>query len=393
MATTTLQYSSPLYNASSSFYSGVVRISDGQVYGSGALLYDGKTILTAAHVVNDFTELTSSQILFSGINPQQRSVLTGFSYTLYPDYQYKQFVYHDLALIHLNDNAPLFAQRYDVYRDHALGKEFNFSGWGQPGTGQEGLDDSLTQSIRLQAYNQFDADAAQTILNLPELEGTQYVADFDSGLLEHDTLGNRFGVGDLGIGNLEGMIAPGDSGGPAFADEKIAAVASYIYQSNGEESKIGLFGNIGGWTNISYPDYQQWIDQTIRAHYQNAPQYRDEVEKTILEGDEGKISIVYFFLEFHGQRTDENDWLSIDFSTRDGNAIANIDYIPSSGTLVLYPDEASAVIPVEIIGNNLPEPDKHFYLDIYNPVGGQFLGGVEMLSASRTIIDDDGFIG
>jgi hypothetical protein len=36
---------------------------------------------------------------------------------------------------------------------------------------------------------------------------------------------------------------------------------------------------------------------------------------------------------------------------------------------------------------------EYFYLDIFNPVGGSFGEGVVKLTAVRTIIDDDGWVG
>lgn len=144
------------------------------------------------------------------------------------------------------------------------------------------------------------------------------------------------------------------------------------------------------WSDVTYADYQQWIDQSLRNVYPNAPQTVQEVEKFIHEGEEGDISVVYFFLEFHGTREYENQWLSVDYATRDGSAIGFMDYIPVDGTLILYPGENSAVVPVEIIGDNAAESNEHFYLDVYNPIGGNFANGVDILSASRTIIDDDG---
>jgi hypothetical protein len=116
------------------------------------------------------------------------------------------------------------------------------------------------------------------------------------------------------------------------------------------------------------------------------------VEFEILEGDEGEISLAYFFIEFHGVRQNPNDWLSIDFTTREGSAKAGMDYIHTQGTLVLYPDEDYALIPVEIIGNNQPGQDRNFFLDITNPIGGTFAGGMDTLSAMRTIIEDDGYL-
>ena len=75
--------------------------------------------------------------------------------------------------------------------------------------------------------------------------------------------------------------------------------------------------------------------------------------------------------------------------TRDGTALAGQDYLPLDGTLVLYPGETQAVIPVEIIGDTVPEGNEYFSLAVTNPVGGSFGAGIEELVAIRTIIDND----
>jgi len=50
------------------------------------------------------------------------------------------------------------------------------------------------------------------------------------------------------------------------------------------------------------------------------------------------------------------------------------------------------LILVELINDSSSEVDETFYLDIFNPVGGSF-GGVEKLTAMRTIVDDDLWLG
>ena len=71
-------------------------------------------------------------------------------------------------------------------------------------------------------------------------------------------------------------------------------------------------------------------------------------------------------------------------------AKAGQDYLAAFGTLMIYPNENQAVIPVEIMGDTTPEPDETFYLDVTHPVGGSFGIGVVTLTAVRTIINDDG---
>jgi len=150
------------------------------------------------------------------------------------------------------------------------------------------------------------------------------------------------------------------------------------------------FGEIGVWQRISV--YQEWIDRSLRANYSDAPTKPEEVKKQVLEGDDG-TSYVYFLVQFIGERNDDMQIVSVDYATRDGTAKAYEDYIPVSGKLNLYPYENHAVIPVEIIGDTIPEPNEYFYLDIFNPVGGSFGEGIIKLTAVRTIIDDDGWIG
>ena len=94
-------------------------------------------------------------------------------------------------------------------------------------------------------------------------------------------------------------------------------------------------------------------------------------------------------LEFTGERSDPDEWLSVDYATQDGTALAGEDYVPVNGTLVLYPGEIQAVIPVEIIGDILPEQEEQFSLVVTNPVGGSFGEGVDELVAVRTIMDND----
>lgn len=45
---------------------------------------------------------------------------------------------------------------------------------------------------------------------------------------------------------------------------------------------------------------------------------------------------------------------------------------------------------MEIIGDTDEEGNKNFFLEVFNPVGGSFVGNAVALVAMRTIIDDDG---
>jgi len=400
MVTTTAYYTDSRYRTyPGDGYDGVVRVSYGGYYGTGTLLFDGRAILTAAHLFEGRTG--SASVTFETQSGTQ--TLSATKILQHPGYDVDSN--NDLAIVWLSGTAPVAADRYDIYRDSdEIGQVFTLSGYGRTGTGSAGATSTDTSSpICLKAANQFDADAATLKADLRSgitwspVAGTQLLADFDDGTTAHDALGQLTHVSDLGQGVNEGLIAPGDSGGPAFLQNKVAGVASYTSSLSTssahpdiDDTTNSSFGEIAAWQRVSA--YQQWIDQSLRANYPNAPTKPEEVKKEVAEGNSG-TSYVYFLLQFTGVRSDPNELLSVDYATRDGSALGGRDYFAVSGTLNLYPDENQAVIPVEIIGDSAPEPSEYFYLDVFNPVGGSFGEGVVKLTAVRTILDDDGWFG
>jgi hypothetical protein len=380
-------------------YDGVVRVSYAGYYGTGTLLFDGRAILTAAHLFSG--KSGTAQVAFETRSGSQ--TLAGTKLLIHPGYDTQGN--NDLALVWLSSTALTTADRYSIYRDsNEIGQIFTTLGYGRTGTGATGATSSdTTSSTRLKAANQFDADAATlksylgSEMGWTPLAGTQLIADFDNGNTANDALGRLINRNDLGQGLNEGFIAAGDSGGPAFLSGQIAGVASYTASlSRGgvtpdiDSSSNSSFGEIAAWQRVSA--YQQWIDQSLRASYPDAPTKPEEVKKSVAEGNSG-TSYAYFLLQFTGVRSDANQTLSVDYVTRDGTALAGSDYIAVSGKLNLYPGENQAVIAVEIVGDTTPEPNEYFFLDVFNPVGGSFGAGVVKLTGTKTIMDDDGWPG
>lgn len=382
-------------------YDGVVRISTGDYYGTGTLLFDGRALLTAAHLLQTATGATLGSATVHFETSAGTQSYTATQVAILPGYD-RVNDNGDLALVWLSSSAPLAAERYSLYRDSdEIGKSLTLVGYGVPGTGDGGtLDNYAGAPLRQLAQNRADADAGTLKTRLgsemawtPQT-GTQMVADFDNGRSDRDALGRLLGLLDLGKGADEGIITPGDSGGPAFIDGRVAGVASY-----GASLSLGAilpdvdggtnssFGETGFWQRVSH--YQQWIDQSLRAHYPDAPQSAAQVRKSVAEGHAG-TTYAYFLVEFSGVRSSSQALLSVDYATRDGTATAGRDYLATHGTLVLYPDENQAAIAVEIVGDTTPEPDETFYLDVANPVGGSFGAGIATLTAVRTIVNDDG---
>lgn len=376
-------------------YDGVVRISVGGYYGTGVLLQDGRTILTSAHLVEDLD--SHIDVRFDTIAGEQ--VVEATSALIHPEYDLVNGN-HDLALIWLGSPAPTQAERYALYRDtDEVNQIMTMVGYGATGTGSTGVNFYQSQSPRAMVVNRFEADAA-LITTIPGTNiawqpapGSQLLADFDNGLTANDALGALLGLWNTGEGDREGLIAPGDSGGPAFIGPTVAGIASYTASLHTfseypdiDSSPNSSFGEIGAWQRVSA--YQQWIDQAKRTMYADAPTSPAEVKQSVQEGDAGTV-MAYFLLQFTGVRETPEQILQVDFATRDGSGHAGVDYLAVSGTLKLYPNENQAVIPVEIIGDTLAEPDETFYMDVFNPVGGSFGEGIITLTAVRTIIDDD----
>lgn len=378
-------------------FDGVVRISVGGYFGTGELLYDGQAVLTAAHLFSH--GVTSASIVFDTTAGTQ--TLSSSKVTVQPAYDVVNDN-NDLAIVWLNGHAPVSADRYNLYRSSdELAQTFTMVGYGQVGTGSTGATGQSDPTWRLKAQNTFDTDAATLksaigqVMAWTPTPGTQLLADFDNGKSVNDALGQLASLSGLGLGANEGLIAAGDSGGPAFINGQVAGVAGYVTSlsvgathPDVDNTSNSSYGEMAAWQRVSY--YQQWIDQSLRAQYPNAPTRPADVQKAVPEGNSG-TSYAYFLLQFTGVRSDPNQWLSVDYTTRDGTAQAGRDYIAARGKLVLYPNENQAVIPVEIIGDITPEPDETFYLDVTNPVGGSFGPGVVMLTAMRTIVNDDGW--
>jgi hypothetical protein len=396
---TTTSYStySRYQTAVGSGFDGVVRVTFGGYTGTGTLLFDGRAILTAAHLFDNGTGTAS--VIFETTSGRQ--VIDTGAIQLHPGYNATENN-HDLALLWLLQPAPVAAERYTLYRaNDEIGQTVTLVGYGLTGTGHTGAVNGNAAPVRLQAGNQLDADAGTLKQQLGSsmawtpLPGSQLVADFDNGRQTNDALGQLVNRRDLGLGLYEGLIAPGDSGGPAFIGYQVAGVASYTsnlsYGATApdiDDTANSSFGEIAAWQRVSH--YQQWIDQSLRARYADAPARPEDVKKAVSEGNSG-TSYVYFLLQFTGVR-EPDTILSVDYRTRDGTAQAGSDYLATQGTLQLYPGEHQAVVAVEIVGDTVPEPDETLYLDVFNPVGASFGEGVTQLTAMRTLVNDDDWL-
>lgn len=381
-------------------YDGVVRVVAGSFYGTGVLLYNGQAVLTAAHLFA--SESTSTSVVFETSygtqTVQSKKVLIN------PHYNSTSST-NDLALVWLSGAAPITAERYELYRsEDEVNKTFTMVGYGRPGTGSTGdASAPLNPPLRLQAKNEFDTDISSLLpffSSTPawaSISNKQLVADFDDGTSARDALGLLARKTGLGLGTDEGLIAPGDSGGPAFIGNKVAGIASYtadlestVSHPDIDKASNSSYGEVAVWERVSA--YQQWVDQNLRAQSTNAPKTLAAVQKTVAEGNSG-ISFAYFWVQLNGPSLNNHAVLSVDYKTRDGTAKAGQDYLAAQGRLNLYSTEDHAIVAIEILGDYTPEPSETFFLDISNPLGATFEFGQVVLTAMRTIVNDDGIFG
>lgn len=383
-------------------FDGVVRIDAfGEPAGTGALLFGGRAILTAAHVIEEIGPDEVSDISARFFLPDSVRDVTASSLVIHPGWDTEAPASrNDVGILFLAEAAPVGAERYDIFRalGEDIGKPVTKVGFGIRGNGLGGEDESDPTAIGRIGQNIYDFaanldefffdDGAVPDLTREPADGL--IFDFDDGSAARDAAGHYFGVADTGFGGTEVNTTSGDSGGPGFVDGKIAGITSF-----GLGADRGVVTDIDDLTNSTFGEFSvdmrvavfdQWIDDRIQESFPDAPTSRDEIVFEIPEGDSG-TTLAYFFLEVNFLLGSE---AVVSYRTVSGTAQADEDFIAASGEVVLYPGQKNLVIPVEIIGDSEAEPDEVFSLEIFDPLGAGFAGGVTSLFASRTILDDDG---
>jgi Ca2+-binding RTX toxin-like protein len=255
-------------------FDGVVAIArGGTIQATGALLYSGRHILTAAHAFN-LDALTPSL----NRNPNEEQVPLNSDpneaeYTIifdlpsgrvsvpvsrifiHPEWDGdRQNFNNDIAVIELAQFAPEAADRYQLYtngdeipptstQDSENGtqlltntpntKIFTRVGYGRKGTGSTGEVTSDPNPIKRKGLNRYDA-FGEIFNNNPffdVLPGTQIVSDFDNGLSENDAFAVGLRIVDRGLGTLEVGATRQDIGSPSLIDGKIAGIFSYSFSA------------------------------------------------------------------------------------------------------------------------------------------------------------------
>ena len=222
--------------------------------GSGTVIANGWWVLTAAHVVAG-----ASSISFQ-IGASTYTAQNVFIHPSYPGSGF--FPTADIALIELN--APVAgvtpAQIYTGTNE--IGKQGHSVGYGLTGTGITGYI-SNTYGTKRAMRNIIDLIIFPNGTISPN--GTILLSDFDSPGDANNSLGSGSSPTPL---DLEGMVAPGDSGGPVFIEEGgiwyIAGVHSFLADPGpptGNGQVDARYGDIMGSTRVS--SYAGWINSVV----------------------------------------------------------------------------------------------------------------------------------
>jgi len=200
-------------------------------------------VLTAAHVVD------IAQTLSFTVNG---TLYTADSWAANPNWTGDLTAGYDIGLFHLSAAPPNITPAQIYTGTTELNRIGTFVGYGKTGTGLTGA--TTFDGRKRGAQNMLDAyyNSTQRI----------FLSDFDNP--------NPYAFFDNLVGSrtplyIEGLIAPGDSGGPVFITDGttryIAGVNSFVGANFFDGKPDSDYGDISGATRVS--SFASWINDTI----------------------------------------------------------------------------------------------------------------------------------
>lgn len=218
-------------------YSSVGKITTSNSVASGVLI-GSNWVLTAAHVVKSATNI---KFVIGG------QTLTTSNAYFHPLWNGNPLAGNDIGLIQLSTGSSIApAQIYGGTKGGIVGQMGTFTGYGLTGTGITGYKTTLDGKKR-GAQNTIEASI--TGLSTSAVDKL-FFADFDNPITSTAQ-------------SLEGLIAPGDSGGGDFVNVNgtnyLVGINSFVGAFDGNINSS--YGDFSGHTFI--PSYMDWINTKV----------------------------------------------------------------------------------------------------------------------------------
>jgi len=300
---------------------------DGSGYLCTASAISPTHILTAAHCVTEEDYVPSVIVFVLNAGQPAPLILEASGFAVHPWYPmflpyYGAFSHGDMAVIELAEPLPDGIEIYELYRDSdEFNQEARHYGHGRSGTGNKGATGGTSFYFARTGLNTYE-QVLEPFLG--DGIADQLLSDFDSGGRKHNAMAwwfssafrcapenntpphaqdgqcTTFKDGKYpdfkGFGKLEVGIAPGDSGGPAFIDGKIAGVHSFGFthfcegETNGTDFSCGLnssYGEMSGDTRVSF--HAGFVDDVVSGVIPTipvgAPVPMETTESTVTAAD------------------------------------------------------------------------------------------------------------
>lgn len=286
----------PIYQPDYLRHDGVASLimdyASGSFICSGTLLPDRRSILTAAHCVSDGTSdrpLATTAWFYGGpngdlvvpFNASSTAVVVSDIF-VHPLYTGQVIDQNDIAVLRLSEEAPAFADSYDLYTGSDLtSEEFNVAGYGVRSDTGGAVGGNLGTGRLRQGDNNYDFYLGDSYFGTgwADILGEPFsqiefsvLSDFDNGLAANDaaclisqdpfwgTTDTRFC--DTGVGAREVSVAGGDSGGPQFIGGLIASVTSYGLTFGAPE-----YGDVDRFLNSSFGEHNGFVPVSIHERF------------------------------------------------------------------------------------------------------------------------------